>query len=53
MRLVPMRSVFCEVAETLACPIVGEIVAEQDDKGDQTVLAGAGFLTNMAPLLLR
>ena len=40
-----------EVAETRVCPIVGEIVAEQDDNAGQTALAGAGFLTSTAPLV--
>lgn len=53
MRLVLRRRAIGEVAETRVCPIVEEIVAEQDDKDDQAALAGAGFLTNMAPLVLR
>ena len=53
MRFVPRRSSVGKVAETRVCLIVEEIVAEQDDKDDQVALAGAGFLTSMAPLLFR
>jgi hypothetical protein len=53
MGFVPKRRSFGEVAQRRVCPIVDEIVAEQDDKDHQAVLAGAGFRTKMAPLVLR
>jgi len=53
MRPVPHGAGLREAADTRTCPNAEEIVAEQDDKDNQVTLAGAGFLTRMAPLVLR